>query len=151
MDKIIEVGTGDAAVSQGGVIKTFGIGSCVAICIYDRKNNVGGMAHSMLPTRKVGTYSPSEKKAKYIDEAVAILINKIEAKGGDTNRLFAKITGGANIIHSNFDLGKKNIEFAKKILSDLGVDVKGEDVGGNLGRIAEFNSANGILHIRTAI
>ncbi|HET8688023.1 MAG TPA: chemotaxis protein CheD, partial [Methanosarcina sp.] len=48
---IIVVGIGACALARSPVkIKTFGLGSCVGITLYDRRERIGGLVHTMLPT-----------------------------------------------------------------------------------------------------
>ena len=37
---------------SGDVIVTYALGSCVGVCLYDRRTRVSGMAHVMLPWSK---------------------------------------------------------------------------------------------------
>ena len=45
----IRVKVADYAVASTGVIATIGLGSCVAIALYDPTARVGGLAHILLP------------------------------------------------------------------------------------------------------
>ena len=46
----IEVGMGEGAVAvDPQVLSSPGIGSCVAVALYDSERRIGGMAHVMLP------------------------------------------------------------------------------------------------------
>jgi chemotaxis protein CheD len=48
---IVVVGIGACAVARSPVkIKTFGLGSCVGIVLYDKRERIGGLVHTMLPT-----------------------------------------------------------------------------------------------------
>ena len=46
----IRVSVADYAVAARGTITTIGLGSCVAIVLYDAAARVGGLAHVLLPS-----------------------------------------------------------------------------------------------------
>jgi len=47
------------------------------------------------------------------------------------------------------NIGKRNVEAAKKVLQDLGISIVAEDTGGNYGRTIIFYSEDGRLEIKT--
>ena len=150
MQTQIQINTGEMAVDKSGaIIKTGGIGSCVAVCMYDDTAKVGGMAHAMLPTESK-TSNPN-MSPKYVDEAVELLLKKIESMGGNRANIKAKITGGAKMFKllggDNFGMGYKNIEQAKETLNTNSIPIESEDVGGTVGRIAQFDTSTGTVEI----
>jgi chemotaxis protein CheD len=166
MNKIININMGEAAVSHNDTkIRTGGIGSCVIVILYDPEKKVGGMSHSVLPTRRDRDRSPfsytkeeiTEPKsaAKYADESVDYLIKEIQKIGGRKERLIAKLVGGAMTFKilgdSKNNIGKQNVESAKQRLINLGIPIEGEDTGGTVGRIAELNLENGLVDVMTKI
>ncbi|GAB1483918.1 hypothetical protein MASR2M78_27350 [Treponema sp.] len=52
---VLNVGIGEWAVSKSidDVIKTYALGSCVAVIIYDAKAKVGGLIHVALPDSSI--------------------------------------------------------------------------------------------------
>jgi len=165
MGKIIEINMAEIAVGHNNtVIKTGSIGSCVVITLYDREAKAGGMAHAMLPSKKIlnkgdvveearrNIITP-EAKAKYADEAIDILIEDIEKMGGKKERLKAKLVGGARmfrILSKNKEgIGYKNVKAAKDYLEELDIPIENEETGGTVGRLAEFNLNNGLVEVVT--
>ena len=50
MGNLIVVGISDYKMAKNpGVLVTYALGSCIGICIYDRKLKIGGLSHIMLP------------------------------------------------------------------------------------------------------
>ena len=49
MKKRINISIGDYYASKEPAIIYTLLGSCVAVCLYDRKNRIGGMNHILLP------------------------------------------------------------------------------------------------------
>ena len=50
-----------------GVITTFGLGSCIAIMLYDIDTRIGGMAHILLPSREMSRRP--DQPAKFAETA----------------------------------------------------------------------------------
>lgn len=156
MIKEVDLKTGEIATGdKDTIIKTSGIGSCLFICLYDKKNKIGGAVHAMLPTRRKSTQTnlPFTKNdvcdGKYVDESIVKLVEKIKIIGGDKSELKAKIVGGSSMF-SAFDsshIGKENLKTARKILEILNIPVKSESVGGHIGRNSSFNIGNGVVEI----
>ena len=97
VEHLVNVGIADIKFSsdQNIVFRTI-LGSCVGICLFDKKKNIGGMSHIMLPTYR------KDKKSnfmKYADAAIPYLIEKIEKLGAEKKNTCAKITGGASMFH----------------------------------------------------
>ena len=75
------------------VIKTI-LGSCVAVCFWDRVLKIGGMCHYMLPFwNGEGLASP-----KYGNIAIEKLLEKMYALGSNRFNIVAKVFGGGEII-----------------------------------------------------
>lgn len=109
------------------------LGSCVAVCIYDKFEMIGGMNHFLLPLwNGNGLESP-----KYGNIAIPKLINQMLKLGCLKANMEAKIFGGANIHKTSIEgqmIGKKNIMLAKQVLAEYFIPIKAEDTGGNNGR-----------------
>lgn len=141
-------------VSDGNdVLAIHGLGSCLGIAIYDPTRGIGAMAHIMLPCNL--TKSHRHKPGKYVDSAIDEMFNDLKKLGCDPENLVAKICGGSRMFKTRKDnrdcVGTKNIKLARKILKELGIHIIAEDVGGNYGRIVEFDVNTGIMRIVTVM
>lgn len=156
MEKLIEIAAGEMAVGQNEVIiRTCGVGSCIVICLYDKMNRIGGLAHCMLPS----SISRKDSKlrddkgfvAKYVDRGVERLLGEMLKSGAVKENIKARIVGGSEMIklfkNNTTGLGVKNTDAARTALRNYGVPIESEDVGGNVGRNVDFNLTNGILSI----
>jgi chemotaxis protein CheD len=127
-----------------------GLGSCVAVFLYDPESKIGGVLHALLPNAVRDTRTPT----KYTDTGIPRLIDAVRAKGADRSRLRAKLVGGAqmfpNLNITVSDIGKTNVTEAKKTLRRLGIRVVSEDTFGNRGRSATFDLETGRVTITTA-
>lgn len=123
------------------------LGSCVAVCLYDTKNKIGGINHFMLPLwNGDGLASP-----KYGNIAIDKLIEKMIRNGSCTDNLVAKIFGGASQINSTINVGYKNILVAKEILSSKKITILAEDVGGVHGRKMRFDTGTNQVFVKYLI
>ncbi|CAG7623739.1 chemotaxis protein CheD [Paenibacillus allorhizosphaerae] len=153
-DSLIKVGMADLNVaSMTGVLKTTGLGSCVGVTLYDAYAKVAGMAHVMLPSSEIAREG-AVNIAKYADTAIPELIRLMEALGGQTRRMVAKLAGGAQMFafanqNDTMRIGPRNVESCKEQLQRFAIAVKGEDTGANYGRTIELDCATGILVIRS--
>jgi len=151
---LVKVGMADLNVAVGGeVLKTTGLGSCVGLALFDKRNQVAGLAHVMLPTSSIARES-AFNIAKYADTAIPDLIEKMKQAGADTSRLIAKLAGGAQMFAftSQSDamrIGPRNVESCKLALAQFAIPITSEDTGGSHGRTIELSSTSGILLIRS--
>jgi chemotaxis protein CheD len=143
------IGIGEfVAAKNPQILVTLGLGSCVGVCIIDKRTGIGGLIHVMLPDSggKIVV-----KPGKYADTGIPILIDEMKKIGASTLSLDAKIAGGAAMFKkagSSMEVGKRNIEAVKKTLLKYKIRLKTNDVGGNRARSIEFNLNNGVLSVR---
>ncbi len=121
------------------------LGSCVAICLWDRLMHVGAINHYMLPGD--GGNTPSLRYSNYsVDE----LLRRVTELGGERRRLEAKLFGGACVLapSTGRDLGSKNIAAARERLAQERIRVVAEDVGGNHGRKLIYRTWDGTALVK---
>ena len=153
--QIIEVRIGIAelnTVFSPGKLITVGLGSCVAIALYDKSIGIGGLAHIMLPDST--QFNNINNPFKFADLAVPILIEKMEALGAQKRNIKAKIAGGASMFNFSdksmiLDIGARNSVAVKSALLKQSIQMLGEEVGGNKGRTVIFDAINGMMQIKT--
>jgi len=130
------------------VMVTLGLGSCVGVCIRDKRNNIGGMIHVMLPDSGGRVIA---KPGKYADTGIKLLLEEIKKIGANMGVLEAKIAGGASMFKTSgksMEVGKRNIEAVKNTLKKSNIKIIAEDVAGNRARSIEFDLETGKLSIR---
>ncbi|MDR1656003.1 MAG: chemotaxis protein CheD [Deltaproteobacteria bacterium] len=107
------------------------LGTCVAVCLHDRRLKIGGMNHYQHP--KSGFFGLATND--YGDVAITALIYKLRRLGSRVEDLEAQIFGGGDIVgEKNGKTGIKNVKMARKILKKNGITIVSEDVGGTKGR-----------------
>jgi chemotaxis protein CheD len=147
----VHVKIGEIKVARAeGTLYTIGLGSCIAVALYDPKARVGGLAHVMLPEPIA---NPNHTPGRSAPTAIPEMLRIMEAAGARKRGMFARIVGGAAMFESvlpdeGLRLGKRNIESVKAALSKAQIPLRGEDVGGSFGRSVFLDAADGKLLIR---
>ena len=145
----VAVHIGDVKVAgEGATLLTIGLGSCVAIALYDPRTKVGGLAHAMLP-------SPSNARqdvppGRFATTAVPQLVELMKDAGASRRRIRARLAGGASMFRDLLEgdglkLGRRNVEAAREALAKLDIPIDGEDVFGSYGRSVYLDTADGRL------
>lgn len=116
------------------------VGSCVAVCLWDKELNYGAMNHFLSPE----IHKPDHATPRYGNVATAALVNVMREAGCDDKNLVAQIIGGASPANAPpSDLGVKNVEAARSVLARKGILIVSEDVGGKMGRKVVFDTHTG--------
>lgn len=154
MDELpeVRVNVAEYAVAREGSLITVGLGSCVAIALYDGTARVGGLAHVLLPAESMAR--DRSNPAKFAETAVPLLVDRMCAVGARANRLEAKIAGGAsmfaNLIPSGgINIGERNVRAVRDALSAAGVPLTGEDTGSDYGRSVYLFLEDGRVEVRS--
>lgn len=150
-EKRVPVLIGEAKVAgPDNLLFTIGLGSCVAIVLYDAEVRIGGIAHAMLPDPSNGRRkSPA---GRFATTAVPALLELMREAGASGDRIRARLAGGASMFEALLDekgrrLGMRNVEAARAALAQAGICLDGEDVGGSHGRSVYFSTGDGIVTI----
>ncbi len=146
---LINIGIGEYYASRDGVIIHTVLGSCVAVCLRDPENKIGGMNHIFMPGEpQMGKYDAS---ARYGVNAMELLINGIMKLGGKRKNLVAKTFGGGNVIASiskETAVGQKIIDFVIDFLSNEKIKIVSRDFGGTDTRKVYFHSDTGEVFLK---
>lgn len=154
MSEPIRVGMSEIVVAKApNVLVTLGLGSCVAVCIYDFFLKVGGMAHIMLPDSSLSSPNAVTNRGKFADTAVPDLFNMLLQKGAAKEWLVVKIAGGAqmfsfNGLNDQIQIGARNVAAVEKALAELGLTITNRSVGGNVGRSVFMDLETGSVRIK---
>ncbi|OYT54188.1 MAG: chemotaxis protein CheD [Candidatus Altiarchaeales archaeon ex4484_2] len=139
-----------AVVDKPCLLEAIGLGSCIAVCLYDEIHEIGGLAHIMLGHRPENTREEINP-LRYADKAIDELIKEMMAVGSKQYNLKAKIFGGAAMFsNSIFRIGDQNIKAVKEKLAEKKIRVIAEDVGGKKGRNVWFNTEDGTVVVGNA-
>ena len=151
MNDLTVVGIAQMAVSRPpSRLACLGLGSCVAVILFDPVAKLGGIVHVLLP-RAPNHHDQAEK---YADTGTAKLIDEMLKQGANKARVFARLVGGAemftavNIAISN--IGRENIFEARKALGRGSIRIMGEETAGKKGRSVYFDLDTGKVIVQTA-
>ena len=131
---------------------TVGLGSCVAILLYDARVKIGGMAHILLPSPALSRQD--KNPAKFPQTAVPRLLELMAADGAQAQRITARLAGGASMFASlappgTIQMGERNLVAARQVLNTHRLPLVGEAVGGDFGRTVRFRICDGQVQIST--
>ncbi|WP_048165943.1 chemotaxis protein CheD [Palaeococcus pacificus] len=146
----IKVGIGSYALGKGeGVISTYGLGSCIGLTLYDPLKKVGGLLHALLP--EADSYNGKGNPAKYVDTGLQLLIRDMIKQGASKSRIQAKLFGGSqmfNVSNEKLQIGRRNVEAAKRELKKYRIPLVAEDTGGKGGRTIRLYLETGEVYMR---
>jgi chemotaxis protein CheD len=147
----IRVRVADYAVAREGTIATIGLGSCVAITLYDRTAKVGALAHILLPSTELSR--DISNAAKFPETAIPLMLAEMRKLGANGN-VEAKIAGGSSMFGSllpngGINMGERNVIATREVLSAHNIPIAGEDVGGDYGRSIYFDLGDGRVRVRS--
>lgn len=145
----VTVGMGECRLAGAAtLLRTVGLGSCLAVIIFAPGQQLAALAHCLLPMRTDDDGEP----ARYVDSAVPHLLDVLRAAGA-VEPFCATLVGGASMFPGltrdvGRDIAGANIAAARAMLSDSAVPVRSEDVGGHVGRslIADAVTQRVIVH-----
>lgn len=133
-------------------LSTLGLGSCVGLVLFDALSKNASMVHIMLPSAPKDT--PVANVFKFADTAIPTLIRLMVQSGAMRGRLTAKLAGGAHMFNTIYNtdvmnVGDRNVQMCKKVLSEHCIAIAAEETGGSCGRSIEFCCETGMLQVRT--
>jgi chemotaxis protein CheD len=145
------VGIGEMAVCHAPEqIVCLGLGSCVAIILYDSVARIGGVVHVLLPRAPAN----HDRDEKYADTGTRKLVHEMIAHGARKDRMVAKLVGGAqmfpNLNLTIANIGRENSMIVRKILRELVIRIVAEDLEGSRGRSAYFDTSSGQVTVKAA-
>lgn len=142
----LRIGVGD------DVLVTIGLGSCVAILLYDAEARVGGLAHVLLPSPALARADGNP--AKFPQSAVPRLLELMTADGARRERITGRLAGGASMFAAlappgTVQMGERNLVAARQALNAHGVPLVAESVGGDYGRTVRLRVGDGRIEVST--
>ena len=120
------------------------LGSCVAVCIYDKVEKKGGINHYMLPNKN----NMGKVTHMYGDFSINFLIKKMMEKGSVKENLVAKLFGGSSSTSHHKSVGQQNIELAERVLSGHKIKIAAKNVGGRRARKIIFDTQSGLVKMK---
>ena len=151
----ITVGMGEIKIARPpDLLVAIGLGSCVAVALYDNKTKTGGLAHVVLPC--IGEAHDKSHPLKFTDVAIDKMLGLMKNYGAGIDNLKAKIFGGANMFpeiirsSSSMDIGKRNVQATRNELDKNHITIEAEEVGDHMGRTVLIDPEDGSVVVKTA-
>jgi chemotaxis protein CheD len=140
-----------AVAKDGGRLVAVGLGSCVAVTLYDRHKGIGGMAHVLLPDPTAAR--DDSNPGRFATTAVPLLREAMVAAGA-RGPFEAKMVGGAALFGTMLgaggqQMGERNVAAVREALVALRISVAASDTGGTSGRTASLDVSTGQLEVRS--
>ena len=150
----VRVRVADYSVRKGPhVLATIGLGSCVAIALYDREAKVGGLAHILLPSPSMSR--ETSNPAKFPQTIVPLMLEEMRRLGSQPMaRISAKIVGGASMFGqlvsgNGINVGERNVAATREVLAGAGIPLLADDTGLDYGRSVYFFLDDGRVEVRS--
>jgi chemotaxis protein CheD len=147
------VGIGEFAVSNVATdtIVTHALGSCIAVCIWDKAAGVGGLLHFLLPDAAINPDRAKTQPATFADSGLPILFQAAYALGLDKKRCRIRLVGGAEVASvgglTSLKVGKRNLIAARNILWRNGLLIEAEETGGTIARSVALRLSDGAIDV----
>jgi chemotaxis protein CheD len=148
--KEIYLHPGQTYISAEPVRISMILGSCAGVCLYDRRQTIGGATHYMLPQWE----GPGVPSTRYGDIALNALLKQFQAHGSGPHDLEAKVFGGACMFEAfraenggEGHIGSRNVQLAIQTFLRLGIVIAARDTGGENGRKISMQSDNGSVSV----
>lgn len=122
------------------------LGSCVAVCIWDKDLKLGGMNHFLLP---MWTMSDLQSP-KFGNIAIEKIVEQMYSLGSKKYSIVAKVFGGARLFgyDNSLNVGQKNIDMALTMLENFQINIAAQSTGGNQGRKIVFDTYTGVVQMK---
>lgn len=149
--KSVTVGIGEHKVSAKSdeTLKTYGLGSCVAVVLYDRVQRIAGMLHVAYPESTVNGKKAGKLPGYFVDTGIPLFIEEIKQHNVERRNVWAKLIGGSALMDDNgrFNIGKRNVLAVRKALWNAGIGVLKEDTGESISRTVSIAVATGVVTV----
>lgn len=149
----VMLGVGEmAATRRPGVhLHASGLGSCVALVLFDQASKTVGMAHVALPYSQANESRGQKLPGYFADTGVPALLERMAESGAARNvrNYVVKLVGGARVMDPEriFNIGQKNVEALRGLLRQHGLKPVAEEVGGSISRTVRVSVDNGAASV----
>jgi len=149
METMVRMGELAISDTPGDVLVSLGLGSCIGLAVVDKRAGVAGLAHIVLPAT-TGAPKP-EAMNKFADHAVPALVDGMVERGASRVFMQASLVGGASMFAgAGLEVGARNADAVRELVTGRRVPVVAEAVGGSKGRTVKVDVTSGAVSVREA-
>jgi len=146
MKGFINVSTGEVKAGKASnILVSNAIGSCIVVTAVDVVNNIGALAHIMLPGK-----APSkeiQQKTKYAVDAIDKMLQLLQQQCAAPSDLSFCLVGAGNVLKKeNETICKDNIQSIINILNDKQLKISAKALGGTLRRSVRLDIENASVY-----
>jgi len=128
------------------------LGSCVSIVLWHAEIRAGAITHFLLPSRNL-EIGNEKIDARYADEALSLVLEKLKALNISPSECEGKIFGGGDMFpdqnkSSTINVGRKNGEAARSLLRSHNIRMASADLYGVGHRQIIFDVSAGDVWVR---
>ncbi len=137
---------GELYVSREPAVVSTILGSCVSVCLFNKRLCFGGINHFLHPR----THSRNEPSPKFGDYSTRMLVDLMRAHDPSPGSLEATIVGGGNVLGApatGGSIGSVNVLVANEVMAENKIHVVRRVVAGDCGRKIRFDTRTGVLDI----
>jgi len=129
----------------------YGLGSCIALILYDLQHKIFAMSHILLPySDQIKNNNQIRFPHKYADCSAKDLVENMIIQGAEIQNIKAVIVGGSKIFQNQMNsVGAENIKAIKFELERLRIRILREDIGGKRGRIIIYDIKDNSVYVKT--
>ena len=148
----VRIGMAGCAVARdASELSTYGLGSCVAIALYDPAQRIGALGHIMLPSPALAR--GARGAGTFPDTAVPHMLEEMYRLGA-RQPIIAKLVGGARMFatlmpQGVLSMGERNVQATREALRRAGVALVAQDTGGDFGRSVRFDTGTGVVTVQS--
>ncbi len=152
--RVVGIGEGQVSRAPGDLLRTYALGSCVALVLHHPLTMTVGLAHILLPDSVNHAGSRQKSPGYYADTAVPILIRLVLETAGMYaplgSGLVAKLVGGAAVWRKDslFQVGDRNVAAVERLLRQHQIPLVASDTGGTASRTVTVEVASGAVTVR---
>jgi chemotaxis protein CheD len=148
---LITIGIADCKVSSnpGDALVAHGLGSCIAVLLYDPVAKVAGLLHYMLPESNLDADQATKRPCMFADTGIPLLLKRSYRLGAIKSRAIFMAAGGARMLDKSgtFNVGERNCEALRTMFHKSGITLHKEDIGGTASRTIQIDVARGRVHL----
>ncbi|NLS11935.1 chemotaxis protein CheD [Vibrio sp. SM6] len=140
---------------------TTGLGSCIAVCLWDNSTQIAAMNHFVLPKPclREALETPTDlalanrtvlnaHSLRFAEPAMQALITEAENLGACRASMEFKIFGGAQLLgategQSDYSVGEQNVAFILAYMRQQQLRITAKDLGGLSPMRIQFDSSSG--------
>lgn len=152
--KVVEIGGWAVSNRPEDILRTYALGSCIALILHHPSTKTMGLVHIALPDPLCHA-GEKHGDGYYATSAVPLLLNEVLAVAGvysaDNSGIVAKLVGGAAVIKiSNpFHLGKRILSEIENALHHFNIPVVKLDTGGTAPRTVSVYVGRGAVLVKS--